>query len=261
MHVLGLQRALPESRYVSMTQRDADAARDQGRRRDRAPGHGGRGGRRELRGHRAGPLRGAARERDRRRPRRLPARARPLPGRLHRRRLGPERRQPAPRDERAGDRGRATWSCSTSAGSRTATAPTRRRTVHVGEPTDEERKVHEIVRASPAGRLRGRPPRRRLPGDRPRGAQGDRRRRLRRVLHPPRRARHRPDHPRAAVHGRGRDAPDRARHVLLDRARASTCPAASACGSRTSSSPPRTAAGGSTTPTARCGSSPEGGTQ
>ena len=33
------------------------------------------------------------------------------------------------------------------------------RTVHVGEPTDEEREVHEIVRARPAGRLRGRPAR------------------------------------------------------------------------------------------------------
>ena len=62
------------------------------------------------------------------------------------------------------------------------------RTVHVGEPTDEEREVYEIVRARPAGRLRGRAAGRRLPGDRPRRAQGDHRRRLRRVLHPPRRA-------------------------------------------------------------------------
>ena len=29
------------------------------------------------------------------------------------------------------------------------------RTVHVGEPTDEEREVHEIVAARAAGRLRG----------------------------------------------------------------------------------------------------------
>ena len=62
------------------------------------------------------------------------------------------------------------------------------RTVHVGEPTDEEREVYEIVRRAQQAGLRGRAPRRRLPGDRPRRAQGDRRRRLRRVLHPPRRA-------------------------------------------------------------------------
>ena len=65
------------------------------------------------------------------------------------------------------------------------------RTVHVGEPTDEEREVHEIVRARAAGRLRGGPARRRVPGDRPGRPRGDRRRRLRRVLHPPHRARHR----------------------------------------------------------------------
>ena len=44
------------------------------------------------------------------------------------------------------------------------------RTVHVGEPTDEEREVHDIVRQRAAGRLRGRAARRRLPGDRPRRA-------------------------------------------------------------------------------------------
>ena len=44
------------------------------------------------------------------------------------------------------------------------------RTIHVGEPTDEEREVHDIVRQRTAGRLRGRAPGSRVPGDRPRRA-------------------------------------------------------------------------------------------
>ena len=155
MHVLGLQRALPESGYVSMTQRAADAARGQGRRRDRAPGRRGRRRRRQLEEIVAGALRGAARERGRRRPRRLPAQARPLAGRLHRRRLGPQRRQPAPRDGRADDRGRATWSSSTSAASRTATAPTRPAPCTSGSRPTRSARCFEIV--APPSRPASRP--------------------------------------------------------------------------------------------------------
>ena len=80
------------------------------------------------------------------------------------------------------------------------------RTVHVGEPTDEERAVHEIVgRAQQAGVEAVRPGGG-VPGGRPRRPRGDRRRRLRRPLHPPDRARDRTDGPRAALHRRGRAA-------------------------------------------------------
>ncbi len=117
------------------------------------------------------------------------------------------------------------------------------RTVHVGEPTDEERTVHEIVERAQQAAIRRGPAGSRVPGGRPRRARGDRRRRLRRPLHPPDRARDRSDGPRAALHGRGREAPARARDVLLDRARDLPAPAGSACGSRTSSPSPRTARG------------------
>ena len=93
------------------------------------------------------------------------------------------------------------------------------RTVHVGEPSEDEREVFEVVRARPAGRLRGGASRGGLPGDRPRRAQGDRRRRLRRVLHPPHRSRNRPHRARTAVHGGGGDGAAPAGDVLLDRAR------------------------------------------
>ncbi len=68
-----------------------------------------------------------------------------------------------------------------------------------------------------AGRVRGGPAGRRVPGDRSRRAGRDHRGRLRRVLHPPRRPRHRAHHSRTAVHGRGRTPAHAARHVLLDR--------------------------------------------
>ena len=91
------------------------------------------------------------------------------------------------------------------------------RTVHVGEPTAEEREVYDVVaRAYTRGSrqcARGR-----LPGDRPRRADADRRRRLRRPVHPPLRPRDRVDGPRTAVHGRGGDQLAGARDVLLDRA-------------------------------------------
>jgi Xaa-Pro aminopeptidase len=91
------------------------------------------------------------------------------------------------------------------------------RTLHVGEPSNEEREVYETVRgAQQAGFEAVRP-----------GAEGqevdwaaarDHGRRLRRAVHPPHRSRHRPDHTRAALHGRGRDPAARAGHMLLDRA-------------------------------------------
>jgi hypothetical protein len=58
----------------------------------------------------------------------------------------------------------------------------------------------------------------RMPGDRPRRPQGDRRRWLRRVLHSPSGTRNRDHDTRAAVRDRGRGPSDQARDVLLDRA-------------------------------------------
>ena len=83
-----------------------------------------------------------------------------------------------------------------SAASGTATARTRR----AASTSARRRRGTRGVRDRPpraAGGLRGRPPGRRLPGGRPRRAQRDRRCRLRRVLHPPRRPRHRADDPRS----------------------------------------------------------------
>ena len=54
---------------------------------------------------------------------------------------------------------RATWSCSTSAGSRTATAPTPRAPCTSASRPTRSARCYEIVRARPAGRLRGRPAR------------------------------------------------------------------------------------------------------
>ena len=117
------------------------------------------------------------------------------------------------------------------------------RTIHVGEPTDEEREVYEIVRrAQQAGFEAVRPGVACQEIDRACRARHHRRR-LRRAVPPPHRPRHRPDDARAAVHGRGRDAAARARHVLLDRARDLPVRTASASASRTSSPSPRTAAG------------------
>jgi D-alanyl-D-alanine dipeptidase len=82
-----------------------------------------------------------------------------------------------------------------------------------GYSSDTTRTVHV------GGWLRGCAARGRVPGDRPRCPQGDLRCRLRRAVHPPDRARNRPDGARAAVPRRGRGARARARDVLLDRAR------------------------------------------
>ena len=72
----------------------ADAARDQGRGRDRTARRRGRRRGRLARGDRQGAVRRTDRERGRRRPRRAAAQARPLAGRLHGRRIGAQRRQP-----------------------------------------------------------------------------------------------------------------------------------------------------------------------
>ena len=147
MHVLGLQRALPESSYVSMTSalpmlravKDDDELE-----RLAAAGAAADASFEEIVERAASP---AAREtRDRRRPRRLPAQARPLAGRLHRRRL---RARTAPtRTTR--------WASATIqegdmvvldfGGLKDGYGSDTTRTVHVGEPTDEEREVFEIVR-------------------------------------------------------------------------------------------------------------------
>ena len=101
------------------------AAGDQGRRRARAAGRGRGGGRRRLRRDPRGPLRRPERDRGRHRAGRAPAPVRALAGRLHGRRLGSERGEPAPRDGRPDHRATATWWCSTSAASSTATGRTR----------------------------------------------------------------------------------------------------------------------------------------
>ena len=151
MHLLGLQHALPGSSYVSMTSALPMLRAVKGRRRARAADRGGRRGRREPRGDRRRPVRGPHRERHRRRPRRLPAQARALPGRLHGRGLGPERRQPAPRDGRPGHQ-EGDMVVLDFGGLKDGYGSDTTRTVHVGEPTDEEREVFEIVlRAQQAG--------------------------------------------------------------------------------------------------------------
>ena len=45
------------------------------------------------------------------------------------------------------------------------------RTVHVGEPTDEEREVYEVVRRAQQAGFEAVRPGRRVPGDRPGGAR------------------------------------------------------------------------------------------
>ena len=77
------------------------------------------------------------------------------------------------------------------------------RTVCVGEPTEEIRTVHDIVRRAQQAAFEAVRPGRDVPGDRPGGPPGHHRGRVRRVLHPPGRPRHRADHARAAVHGGG----------------------------------------------------------
>ena len=149
----------------------------------------------------------------------------------------PERRQPPPRVRRACDRGR-----------RHGRARLRRDQGRLRLRHDPHRSRRRADRrgtrglrdrpASAAGGLRGSAAGRRVPGDRPSGAACDRRRRVRRAVHPPDGARHRPHDARAAVHDRGRP----------ESARAGMCFSIepgiylsenSASGSRTSSRSPR----------------------
>ncbi len=95
MHVLGLQQALPESSFVSITaalpmlRAIKDAAELE---RLTAAGAAADASLEEIVGR---PLRGTQRERDRRRARRVAAQARTLSGRFHGRRLRSQRRQPS----------------------------------------------------------------------------------------------------------------------------------------------------------------------
>ena len=170
MHVLALQAALPGSSYVSMTsalpmlRAIKDATRSSASPRPAPPPT--RPSRRSCRcGSPGGP-----------RTRSPPiwpasAQARPLAGRLHRGRLRPERRQPAPRDVRADDRG-----------GRHGRARLRRAQGRLRLGHHPHRARRRADRRGARG-LRDRPPaqqagfeavaRRRLPGDRPRRAQGD----------------------------------------------------------------------------------------
>ena len=93
------------------------------------------------------------------------------------------------------------------------------RTVCVGEPSAAGPRGPRGRAAGAAGRRRGGPAGRRLPGDRPGGPDGDHRRGVRRAVHPPHRPRHRHHDARTAVHDRGRGAAAGARDVLLGRAR------------------------------------------
>ena len=146
MHVLGLQRTLPASGYVAMTEAlpmlravkgpdelerlaAAGAAADASLEDIVEVRFAGR-----TEAEIAADLAG------------VPARARPLPGRLHRRRLRPQRREPPPRDERPRHRG------GRHGRPRLRRPQGRLRVRHDphgargGEPTDEEREVFEIVR-------------------------------------------------------------------------------------------------------------------
>ena len=104
MHLLGLQRALPDTHYRALSEslpmlRAVKDANELGRLDD-----GRRGGGRDVRRDRPAALRRAARDRGRGRPGPAPAGVRARAGRLHRRRLRPQRRQPPPRGRRPGDR-------------------------------------------------------------------------------------------------------------------------------------------------------------
>ena len=158
MHLLGLQQPLPGLELRVDDRRAADAARGQGRRRARAA--------RRRRGAAADAafeeillrirFAGPPRDRRRRRPRRPAARARPL--RRSTSRVvgsGPNGANPhhevGERTIEDGDMVVLDFG-----GLKDGYGSDITRTVHVGEPTAEEREVHEVVRARPAGR-RSRP--------------------------------------------------------------------------------------------------------
>ena len=97
----------PAPSYVLADRRPADAAGGQGRRRARAPGGGRRGRGRDVRARSSGVRFAGRRETDVAADLAGLLRAvRSLAGRLHRRRVGTQRRQPAPRGRRPDHRGR-----------------------------------------------------------------------------------------------------------------------------------------------------------
>ncbi len=195
----------------------ADAARRQGRARGGAAGGCGRGGGRDVPGDPGRALRRPAGGRRGGGPRAAADRARAQPGGLHGRRVGAQWRQPASRGGGAGHRGRRHGR----AGLRRAEG--RLRLGHLADRACRRAggRGAQGARHRPggaAGGVRGGTARGRVPGHRPGGQEGDQGSGVRRVLHPPDRARHRRDHARAAVHGRGRASAAGAGNVLLDRA-------------------------------------------
>ena len=219
MHLLGLQRTRPATSYQALSRVHADDARGQGRQRTGAAGPRRRGRRRDVRRDRSACASPAGAR----------PRSRPIwPGcfgssatsRSTSPWSGPARTAPT-RTTRPGNGSSspATRSFSTSAACGTATGPTPPAQSSSASRRAEVQEVHDIVRAAQQAGVRGRPAGRAVPGDRPRRPRRHHRGRLRRAVHPPDRSRDRRDHPRAAVHGGGRGAAARARHVLLDRAR------------------------------------------
>ena len=232
--------------------------------KDAARGRGARG-----RGRGRGPVAdGAARRRDRpprpdarpRSPReisRAPSRRGPRPGELrHRRQRARTRRA------RTTSRGRARigrgevvvcdFGGTLRLGDGVGYCSDTTRTVVTGEPERSSVELYEVLEAR-AGR-RGR---RGAPSGTPceevdrAGARADRRRRLRRGVHPPHRPRHRHRGARGPLHRRQGTRRRSSPATPSRSSRASTSPAGSARASRTSSSPPTTARSPATTPTTR----------
>ena len=180
LQLLGLQQALPDTRYVAMTNalpmlraiKDADELE-----RLAAAGAAADATLEELVKARFAGRRETEIAADLDRP--APG-TRPLAGGLHRGRLRAQRRQPAPRDGRAHDRGGRHGR----AGLRRAQGRLRIRH-HPDRPCRRahRRGARGLRDRAPrtAGRLRGRASRGHLPGRRPRLPEGDLRRRLRRA--------------------------------------------------------------------------------
>ena len=103
MHLLGLQGRLPDTSYVSMTTALPMLRAIKDERRTREARRGRRGGGSGIRGDFEGSVRRPERTRRRRRPGGPPPPIRALAGRLHRRGLGSQRREPASRDGRPRD--------------------------------------------------------------------------------------------------------------------------------------------------------------
>ncbi len=216
MHLLGLQDAVPGSSYRSLTQSlpMLRAVKDAAElARLEAAGAAADATYEQI----LGPVRRPEGDRCRCRPGAAAAGVRPRAGRLHRGRLRPERRQPAPRGGRPHyrgrrrDRPRLRWA-DVRLRLRHEPHGVRRRAVHRGPRGARDRP------AGAASGRRGGPAGHRLPGDRPGGPRGDHGRGVRRAVHPPHRSRHRHHDPRAAVHDRGRGTAAGAGDVLLRRA-------------------------------------------